>query len=62
MKCIGVVREAVVVGLILAVAGMTLLNKLDFISLFILGVSFHISCELFGINKWYCRHGVACSK
>lgn len=29
-------------------------------SLFLTGVLVHILCELFGINKWYCKNGTAC--
>ena len=27
---------------------------------FILGVLTHLFCELTGINKWYCKKGIAC--
>ena len=27
---------------------------------FLLGVLTHLFCELTGINKWYCKKGVAC--
>ena len=27
---------------------------------FLLGVLTHLSCEFTGINKWYCKKGVAC--
>jgi H+/Cl- antiporter ClcA len=27
---------------------------------FILGILTHLFCELTGINKWYCKKGVAC--
>jgi len=56
-----VVNEAVVVGLMLAAAGTTFLKRIDFKSLFILGATFHLLCEMFGINRWYCAHGAACS-
>jgi len=60
MKC-NVVTEAVVVGLMLAVAGTTFLIRIDFKSLFILGVAFHVLCEVVGINRWYCSNGAACT-
>jgi len=30
------------------------------ISLFLTGFFIHIICELSGINKWYCKNGLAC--
>jgi cytochrome c oxidase assembly factor CtaG len=27
---------------------------------FILGMLTHLFCELTGINKWYCKKGIAC--
>ncbi len=30
------------------------------VSLFLTGVLIHLACEYSGINKWYCRNGVAC--
>lgn len=32
------------------------------ISLFLTGVIIHLTCELVGANKWYCKNGYACSK
>jgi hypothetical protein len=31
-------------------------------SLFITGAVIHLVCEFTGINKWYCKNGVACQK
>mgnify|MGYP006075190505 CR=1 FL=1 len=30
------------------------------LGLFLTGVILHILCEYSGINKWYCKNGVAC--
>lgn len=27
---------------------------------FLLGILTHLFCELTGINKWYCKKGIAC--
>lgn len=37
-------------------------NHIMEMSLFLTGVSVHFLCEITGINKWYCKNGVACSK
>jgi glycopeptide antibiotics resistance protein len=37
-------------------------NHIMEISLFLTGFLLHISCEYSGINKWYCKNGVACKK
>jgi hypothetical protein len=29
-------------------------------SLFFIGFVTHLLCQVVGINKWYCTHGVAC--
>jgi hypothetical protein len=28
---------------------------------FVIGVVFHLGCQVSGINAWYCKHGAACS-
>jgi ABC-type antimicrobial peptide transport system permease subunit len=30
------------------------------ISLFFVGFFLHLLCEFTGLNKWYCKNGVAC--
>ena len=36
--------------------------KFVLLSGFLTGFLFHIFCEIFGINKWYCINGNACKK
>ena len=62
--------EAITVGILTCVVGMFLLfvtrknyqYKMteNIMILFTTGVIIHVGCELFGVNKWYCRHGYAC--
>ena len=35
-------------------------NKGMWLSLFLTGALLHSICEVSGINKWYCKNGVAC--
>ena len=35
-------------------------NHVMELTLFLIGVSVHLLCELSGINQWYCRNGNAC--
>ena len=30
------------------------------ITLFLTGFLIHLLCEVFGVNKWYCKNGFAC--
>ena len=35
-------------------------NHIMEICLFFTGVFIHLFCEVIGLNKWYCKNGVAC--
>ncbi len=35
-------------------------NYIMEITLFVIGFITHILCEYVGLNKWYCKNGVAC--
>ena len=69
------IKEAVFVGILTVIVG-TVLSKLfesrntrkdwnkNYIMekcLFLTGVIIHLLCEYIGLNKWYCKHGRACS-
>jgi hypothetical protein len=70
-----VLKEAVVVGIMLTILGMILHliskqimahdmnnNVVLAVHFLVIGILFHILCEVFGLNKWYCKHGKACSQ
>jgi hypothetical protein len=70
-----VLLEALVVGVVLVVLGMILhLISMKFmkhdmndnltlaVHFFVIGFIFHLLCEVTNVNKWYCKHGQACSK
>lgn len=77
MRSFSVFKEAIAVGLLTLIVGSLIStlfkqkvpgpcrnwNKSHVmeISLFLTGFALHFLCELFGINKWYCQHGSACS-
>lgn len=68
--------EALVVGVVCLVMGIIThtvihytfkyfkvnINKyfVFYITLFVSGVLVHVLFDLFGLNKWYCKHGMAC--
>ena len=53
--------EAIFVGIVLVIVGKFTLGKnIDMKKLFFTGVLVHLICEVVGLNKWYCRNGVAC--
>ena len=37
-------------------------NHIMEICLFLTGFIIHLMCEFTGINKWYCKNGIACKK
>jgi hypothetical protein len=69
--------EAIVVGIITLIVGIIVSklmeigrkkdpNEKDYTlqmagGLFLTGFVVHILCEAFGFNRWYCKHGDACS-
>ena len=66
-------KEAFLVGFILSIIGILIyfiFQKffencnyiLIFFVFFISGILFHLICEFSGINKWYCKNGIACNK
>lgn len=77
MKTGPVLKEAIVVGILTILVGTFISklfqrkvpssckdwnkNYVMEMSLFLTGFTIHILCEYFGVNKWYCRHGSACS-
>jgi hypothetical protein len=72
--CIGLAFG--IIGLVVSTAFMFLPNKdgkkFDlkdyhfwpqvFLSNAVAGAIFHLLCEVFGVNKWYCKNGNACLK
>lgn len=53
--------EAGVVGLVTLGAGSLLLGpNVSKTRLFLLGSGLHLGFEAVGLNRWYCREGVAC--
>jgi len=69
-----ILTEAVIIGVALVVVGMLLhLGASKFMKhdmnnnvvlathFFVAGVAVHLLSEYSGINKWYCKNGIACS-
>lgn len=69
-----IVIEAVSVGILVVVLGVIFhflslklygdhdLNNMYMfaIHLFFIGIITHLVCEYSGLNKWYCKNGIAC--
>lgn len=69
-----ILLEALIVGVGLVVVGMLMhviaskymkhdMNNNYVLAshFFIAGIIVHLLCEYSGINKWYCKNGIACS-
>jgi hypothetical protein len=54
--------EATSVGVLLVLGSMVLPKCPSAFEMFILGFLFHVLCEIAGVNRWYCKNGVACKK
>jgi ABC-type uncharacterized transport system permease subunit len=63
-----VILEALVVGVVLGML-MALSHAVypirgrssAFVTGLVLGMVFHIVCEMTSVNSWYCTHGTACA-
>ena len=55
-----VVSEAVIVGIFLQIF-FSFIPTVPF-KPFIAGALIHLIWECLGLNRWYCKHGNACSK
>lgn len=68
-----ILKEALVVGVGLVIVGMVLHllasyfmkhdmnnNMVLAVHFFVAGFVLHLLCEYFGINRWYCKNGIAC--
>jgi cell division protein FtsW (lipid II flippase) len=71
-KYFGLIKEAFFIGIILSIIGIIILFIFDkffknrnyynmFFMFFICGIIFHFICEISGLNKWYCKNGIACN-
>lgn len=64
MNVVEVTKEAIVVGIMIAVGGAAFdasnFGVHPFVKYFLVGVLMHFVSELVGFNAWYCRGGHAC--
>lgn len=58
---ISLILEALFVSILNLFFGNLITFKNKNISLLVSGFVIHIFCELVRINKYYCKHGVACN-
>jgi hypothetical protein len=63
----GVALIVLCIGIILHIASLKMYGKHDLndmniygIHLVVTAIMTHLFCEITGINKWYCKNGVAC--
>ena len=66
-EVLGVMIVVLVVGLLLHYGMVMLFGPHDLNNMMVysvhivaIGAVSHVICELFGINHWYCKNGVAC--
>ena len=71
---LNIIKEGFMIGLVTLIIGFIIKFIIDYlfkpkddnkyyifiIILFITGFIAHIICQYTGINKWYCKNGVAC--
>ena len=61
-KYMKLIVEATVVGIVMLAIhyGISMILKNQLLVVFLTGFIGHLLFEIFGANKWYCKHGKAC--
>jgi hypothetical protein len=57
---VGVVTVAVFAAILAVLSRWGMTWPILLTTAFLTGALVHILCELFGVNKWYCKSGNAC--